>query len=50
MALIGFAQLDTNKIFLDTTSAQGDLGRSSGQVMGGYTLCRCITNSATHKA
>jgi hypothetical protein len=36
MALIGFAQLDTNKkiFFCDTTSAQGDLGWSNGQVMG----------------
>jgi hypothetical protein len=35
MALIGFAQLDTNnKFFFDTTSAQGDLGWSNGQVMG----------------
>jgi hypothetical protein len=42
MALIGFAQLDTNnKNFFDTTSAQGDLGWSSGQVMGVYKLCRC---------
>jgi hypothetical protein len=35
MALIGFAQLDTNnKVFFDTISAQGDLGWSSSQVMG----------------
>jgi hypothetical protein len=49
MALVGFAQLDTNNHFFDTTSAQGDLGWSSGQAMGIYNLCRCITNSATHK-
>jgi hypothetical protein len=40
MPLIGFAQLDTNNVF-DTTSAQGDLGWYSGQVMGVYKLCRC---------
>jgi hypothetical protein len=49
MALIGFAQLDTNKIFFDTTNAQGDLGWSSGQAVGVYKLCRCITKGATHK-
>ena len=48
MALIGFAQLDTNNNFFDT-SAQGDLGWSIGQAMGVYKLCRCITKSATHK-
>jgi hypothetical protein len=41
MALIGFAQLDTNNKLFDTTSAQGDLGWSSDQVMGVYKLCRC---------
>ena len=36
MALIGFGQLDTKQqiYFFDTTSAQGDLGWSSDQVMG----------------
>ena len=49
MALIGFAQLDTNNNFFFDTSAQGDLGWSSGQAMGFCKLCRCINNSATHK-
>jgi hypothetical protein len=40
MALIGFAQLDTKRFF-DTTSAQGDLGWSSGQAMRFYKLFRC---------
>jgi hypothetical protein len=40
MALIGFAQLDTKQqIFFDVTSAQGDLGLYSGQVMGVFKLC-----------
>jgi hypothetical protein len=37
-------------IFLDTTSAQGDLGRSSSQAMGVYKLCRCNFKCKTHKA
>jgi hypothetical protein len=50
MALIGFEQLDTmQKIFLDTTSAQGDLGWSSGQAMGFCKLCRCHFNGKIHK-
>jgi hypothetical protein len=49
MALIGFAHLDTNNNFFDTTSAQGDLGWSSGQVMGVYKLCRCKFKGKTHK-
>jgi hypothetical protein len=48
MALIGFAQLDTNNIFFDT-SAQGDLGWSSGQAMSVYKLCRCNFKCKTHK-
>jgi hypothetical protein len=48
MALIGFAQLDTsNKIFFDTTSAQGDLGWSSGQAMGIYS-CAGVTSKVNH--
>jgi hypothetical protein len=47
MALIGFAQLDTKQqIFFDTTSAQGDLGWSSGQAVGVY---RCNSNGKTLK-
>jgi hypothetical protein len=49
MALIGFAQLGTNNNFFDTTSAQGDLGWSSGQAMGFYKLCRCKFKGKTHK-
>jgi hypothetical protein len=50
MALIGFVQLDTdNKLFFDTTSAQGDLGWSSGQAMGVYKLCRCNFKGKTHQ-
>ena len=41
MALIGFVQLETNNNFFDTTSAQGDLGWSSGQAVGVYKLCMC---------
>jgi hypothetical protein len=42
MTLIGFVQLDTKRqIFFDKTSAQGDLGWSSSQVMGVYMLWRC---------
>jgi hypothetical protein len=50
MALIGFAQLDTNNkyIFFDT-SAQGDLRWSSGQAVGVYKLCRCNFKRKTHK-
>jgi hypothetical protein len=36
-------------IFFDTTSAQGDLGWSSGQVMGFNKLCRCKFKGETHK-
>jgi hypothetical protein len=42
VALIGFVQLDTNNNFFDT-SAQGDLGWSSGQAVGVYKLCRCTS-------
>jgi hypothetical protein len=50
MALIGFAQLDTKQqFFFDTTSAQGDLGWSSGQAVGFYKLCRCNFMGKTHK-
>ena len=51
MALIGFAQLDTNNkyIFFDT-SAQGDLGWSSGQAVGVYKLCRCNFKGKTLRA
>jgi hypothetical protein len=50
MACIWFAQLDpTTTIFFDTTSAQGDLGWSSGQVMGVYKLCRCNFKGKTLK-
>jgi hypothetical protein len=50
MALMGFAQIGTNhKNFFDTTSAQGDLGWSSGQAMGVYKLCRCNFKGKTHK-
>jgi hypothetical protein len=49
MALIGFVRLDTKQPFFDTTSAQEDWGWSSGQAVGVYKLCRCITNSATHR-
>jgi hypothetical protein len=48
MALIGFAQLDTNNNFFDT-SAQGDLGWSSGQAVGVYKLCRCNFKGKTLK-
>jgi hypothetical protein len=49
MALIGFAQLDTNNNFFDTTSAQGDLGWSSDQAMEVYKPCRCNFKGETHK-
>jgi hypothetical protein len=53
MALIGFAQLDTKQklyyYFFDGTSAQGDLGWSSGQVVVVYKLCRCNFKGKTHK-
>jgi hypothetical protein len=35
--------------FFDITSAQGDLGWSSGQVVGFYKLCRCKFKGETHK-
>jgi hypothetical protein len=35
--------------FFDTTSAQGDLGRSSGQAVGVSKLCRCNFIGKTHK-
>ena len=35
--------------FFDVTSAEEDLGWSSGQAVVVYKLCRCITNSVTHK-
>jgi hypothetical protein len=52
MALIEFVQLDTKQqlfSFFDTTSAQGDLGWSSGQAMGVYKMCRCNFKGKTHK-
>jgi hypothetical protein len=49
MALIGFVQLETNNNFFDTTSAQGDLGWSSGQAVGVYKLCRCNFKGKTRK-
>jgi hypothetical protein len=50
MALIGFVQLDTKQqLFFDTTSAQGDLGWSSGQAMGVYKMCMCKFKCRTHK-
>jgi hypothetical protein len=39
-----------NKFFFDTTSAQGDLGWSSGQVMGFYKPCRCKFKCKTHES
>jgi hypothetical protein len=49
MVLIGFAQLDTKQIFFDGTSAQGDLGWSSGQVVGVYKPCKCKFKGKTLK-
>jgi hypothetical protein len=49
MGYIGFVQLDTKQHFFDTTSAQGDLGRSRVQAMGVYKLCRCNFKCKTHK-
>jgi hypothetical protein len=50
MALIGFAQLDTNKnFFFDTTSAQGSFSRFRGQAVGVYKLCRRNLKRKTHK-
>jgi hypothetical protein len=49
MALIGFGQLDTKQHFFDVTSAEEDLGWSSGQVVGVYKLCRCNFMGKTHK-
>jgi hypothetical protein len=55
MALIGFAQLDTNNkyiyiyIYIFDTSAQGDVGWSSGQAVGVYKLCRCNFKDKTLK-
>ena len=49
MALIGFAQLDTNNKFFFDTSAQGDLGWSSGQVVVVYKLCKCKFKGKTLK-
>ena len=49
MALIGFAQLDTNNnFFFDTTSAQGSFSRFRGQAMGVYKPCRCNFKGETH--
>ena len=36
-------------IFFDVTSAQGDLGWSSGQAMGIHKPCRCNFKGRTHK-
>jgi hypothetical protein len=47
MACIWFAQLDPTSIFFDTTSAQGDLGWSSGQAMGIYS-CAGVTSKVKH--
>jgi hypothetical protein len=49
MALIGIAQLDTKQHFFDVTSAQGDLGWSSGQVVVVYKLCKCKFKGKTLK-
>jgi hypothetical protein len=49
MALIGFAQLDTNNNFFDTTSAQGNFSRFRGQAMGVYKLCRFNVKGKTLK-
>ena len=50
MALIGFVQLDTKQQKkIDITSAQGDLGWSSGQVVVVYKLCKCKFKGKTHK-
>jgi hypothetical protein len=49
MGYIGFVQLDTKQHFFDTTSAQGDLGRSSGQVVVVYKLCKCKFKGKTLK-
>jgi hypothetical protein len=50
MTLIGFVQLDTKRQnFFDTTSAQGDLGWSSGRAIEIYKLCRCNFNGKTLK-
>jgi hypothetical protein len=49
MALIGFVQLDIKQPFFDATSAQGDLGWSSGQAVGVYKLCRCNFKDKTLK-
>jgi hypothetical protein len=51
MTSIGLGQLDTKQqiYFSDTTSAQGDLGWSSGQAVGVYKLCRCNFNGKTLK-
>jgi hypothetical protein len=49
VALIGFAQLDTNNNIFFDTGAQGDLGWSSGQAVGVYKLCRCNFKRKTHK-
>jgi hypothetical protein len=39
----------TKKIVFYVTSAQGDLGWSSGQAMGIYKLCRCNFKGKTHQ-
>jgi hypothetical protein len=49
MAFIGFVKLAPTTHFFDTTSAQGDLGWSSGQAMGFYKLCRCKFKGETLK-
>jgi hypothetical protein len=49
VALIGFAQLDINNKYFFDTSAQGDLGWSSGQAVGVSKLFRCNFMGKTHK-
>jgi hypothetical protein len=38
----------TRQIFFYTTSAQGDLGWSSGQAIGGSTSCAGLTSKVKH--
>jgi hypothetical protein len=45
----GCATRHQTTIFFDVTSAQGDLGWSSGQAVGFYKLCKCKFKGKTHK-
>jgi hypothetical protein len=45
----GLCEQTINHFLLTYTSAQGDLGWSSGQAMGVYKLRRCNFMSKTHK-